>query len=157
MNSDTLNCLWILIFPIGIIEISTSRKCLLLLNFISFTITDHQALETNVTLIYISLFNKKFNRHTTKEFNFFRIIYVAMSNNQFSDLDNVKMTSQTHKYSGLLQNFIRKPHVYIDIGRPWIWNQCFYLGIWNDDRTKIIVLPSFQLATRLNSQSTNET
>jgi len=34
---------------------------------------------------------------------------------------------------------------------------CFYLGIWNDDRTKMIVLPSFQLATRLNSQNTNET
>jgi hypothetical protein len=26
MNSNTLNCLWILVFPIGIIEISTSRK-----------------------------------------------------------------------------------------------------------------------------------
>ena len=33
---------------------------------------------------------------------------------------------------------------------------CFYLVIWNDDRTKMIVLPSFQLATRLNSQNTNE-
>ena len=31
------------------------------------------------------------------------------------------------------------------------------LGIWNDDRTKMIVLPSFQLATRLNSQTTIET
>jgi len=34
----------------------------------------------------------------TKDYNFFRIIYVAMSNNQFSVLDNVKMTCQTHKY-----------------------------------------------------------
>jgi len=50
---------------------------------------------------------------------------------------------------------IRKRHVYIDIGWPCIWNQCFYLGIRNV-RTKIIVLPSFQLATRLNSQNTNE-
>ena len=36
-------------------------------------------------------------------------------------------------------------------------NQCLYLGIRNDDRTKMIVLPTFQFATRLNSQSTNET
>ena len=27
MNSDTLICLWILVFPIGIIEVSTSRNC----------------------------------------------------------------------------------------------------------------------------------
>jgi len=33
----------------------------------------------------------------------------------------------------------------------------FYLGIWNNYHTKIIVLPSFQLATRLNSQNTNKT
>jgi len=52
---------------------------------------------------------------------------------------------------------IRKTHVYIDIDWPWIWNQCFYLGIRNGDRTKIIVLPSFQLDTRLNSQNSNET
>jgi len=51
----------------------------------------------------------------------------------------------------------RKRHVYIDIGWPWIWNRCFYLGIWNDDRTEMIALPSFLLATRLNSQITNET
>jgi hypothetical protein len=52
---------------------------------------------------------------------------------------------------------IRKRHVYIDICWPWIWNQYFYLGIWNDDRTKIIVFPSFQLVTRINSQNRNET
>jgi len=51
----------------------------------------------------------------------------------------------------------RKRNVYIDIGWPWIWNQRFYLGIWNGDRTKMIVLPSFHLATQLNSQNTNET
>jgi len=51
---------------------------------------------------------------------------------------------------------IRKTHVYIDIRWPWIWNQYFYLGFWNDDRTIMIVLASFQLATRLNSQNTNE-
>ena len=51
----------------------------------------------------------------------------------------------------------RNRYVYIDIGWSWIWNQCFYLGIWNDDRTKMIVLPSFQLASRLNSHNTDET
>jgi hypothetical protein len=51
---------------------------------------------------------------------------------------------------------IRKRHVYIDIRWPWIWNQQFCLGIWIDDRTKMIILPSFQLATRLNSQNTYE-
>jgi len=33
----------------------------------------------------------------------------------------------------------------------------FLFGIWNDDRTKMIVLHTFQPATRLNSQNTNET
>jgi hypothetical protein len=52
---------------------------------------------------------------------------------------------------------IRKRHVYIDIRWPWISNLYFYLEFWNDDRTKIIVLPSFQIATRINSQNRNET
>ena len=51
---------------------------------------------------------------------------------------------------------IRERHVYIDFHWPWKWNQYFYLGIWNDERTKIIFLPSFQLVTRLNSQNRNE-
>ena len=52
---------------------------------------------------------------------------------------------------------IRKRHVFIDIRWPWKWNQYFYLGIWNDERTKIIFLPSLQLVTRLNTQKGNET
>ena len=52
---------------------------------------------------------------------------------------------------------IRKRHVYIDIRWPWKWNQYFYLGLWEDERSKIIFLPSFQLVTRLNSQNRNET
>ena len=51
---------------------------------------------------------------------------------------------------------IRKIHVYIDIVWPWIWKQCFYLGIWNEDRTKMIYLTSSQFGTRLNSQNTIE-
>ena len=31
------------------------------------------------------------------------------------------------------------------------------MGIWNDDRIKIIFFPSFQFVTRLNSQNRNET
>ena len=52
---------------------------------------------------------------------------------------------------------IRKRHVYIDIRWPWKWNQYFYMGIWEDERSKIIFLPSFQLVARLNSQNWNET
>ena len=52
---------------------------------------------------------------------------------------------------------IGKKHVYIYIRWPWKWNQYFYLGIWEDERSKIIFLRSFQLVTRLNSQNRNET
>ena len=51
---------------------------------------------------------------------------------------------------------IRKGLLYIDIGWPWIWKQYFYWGIWNEDRTKIIVLPSFELVTRINSKNRYE-
>ena len=50
---------------------------------------------------------------------------------------------------------IRKRYVYIDVPWPWKWNQYFYLRIWEDERSKIIFLPSFQLVTRLNSQNRN--
>ena len=52
---------------------------------------------------------------------------------------------------------IRKRHVYTDIHWPWKWNQYFYLGIWEDERSKIIFLHSFQFVTRLNSRNRNET
>ena len=52
---------------------------------------------------------------------------------------------------------IRKWHVYIDIRWYWKWNQYLYLGIWNDERTKIRFLPLFQFVARLNSQNRNET
>ena len=52
---------------------------------------------------------------------------------------------------------IRKIHVYIDIRLPWKCTQFLYLGIWNDERTKILFLNSIQLVTRLNSQNRNET
>ena len=51
---------------------------------------------------------------------------------------------------------IRKRHVYIDFRWLWKWNQYFDLGIWNDELTKIIFMPSFHLVTRLNSQNRNE-
>ena len=52
---------------------------------------------------------------------------------------------------------IRKRHVYTDIRWPWKWNQYFYFWIWEDERPKIISLPSFQQVTWLNSQNRNET
>ena len=67
------------------------------------------------------------------------------------------MTCQTQNTKVSFKITIWKRPVYIDIGWPWIWNQCFYLGIWNDDRTKMIVLPSFHFATRFNSHNANET
>ena len=88
-----------------------------------------------------------------KKFNIFCIIYVSMSNIHFSGLDNVNMTCITQVS---FINTIRKRHVYIDIRWPWKWNQYFNLGIWEDERSKIIFLPSFQLVTRLNSQNRNE-
>ena len=51
---------------------------------------------------------------------------------------------------------IRKRHVYIDIRWPWKWNQHFYLGIWEDERSKKIFC-FFLLFTLLNSQKRNET
>ena len=75
-----------------------------------------------------------------------------MSNIHFSGHDNVKMTCITQVFFKIT---IRKRHNYI--GWLWKWNQYFYLGIWEDERSKIIFLPSFQLVTRLNSQKGNET
>ena len=91
-----------------------------------------------------------------KNFIFFCIIYVAMSNIQFSGIDNVKMTSKHISTTVSLKITIRKRHVFIDISWPWKWKQYFYLGIWEDERSKIIFLPSFQLVTRLNSQKRNK-
>ena len=51
---------------------------------------------------------------------------------------------------------IRKRHVYIDIRCPWKWNQYFYLGIWEDERSKKNFC-FFLLVTLLNSQKWNET
>ena len=80
-----------------------------------------------------------------------------MSNNQFSALDNVKMTFKHISTRVSFKITTRKWYVYIDIGWPWIWNQSFDFGNSNADGTKMILLPSFQFATRLNSQNTNET
>ena len=80
-----------------------------------------------------------------------------MSNIHFSALDNVKMTGKNIITKGSFKITIRKIHVCIDFCWLWKWNQYFYLGIWNNGRTKIIFLPSFQLVTRLNSQNRNET
>ena len=76
-----------------------------------------------------------------------------MSNIHFSGVDNVKMTCIIQISFKIT---IRKRHVYIDIPWPWKWNQYFSLGIWEDERSKIIFLNSFQLVTQLNSQNRKE-
>ena len=77
-----------------------------------------------------------------------------MSNIHFSGLDNVKMICIPQVS---FKTTTRKRHVYIVIRWPRKWNQYIYLGIWEDKRSKIIFLPSFQFVTRLNSQNRNET
>ena len=44
MNPDTLICIWILAFPIGIIEVSTPRKWIFYFLSVPYTITDLQPL-----------------------------------------------------------------------------------------------------------------
>ena len=102
---------------------------------------------------YFTLLQRILTSKHMKIFNIFCIIYVAISNIHFSGLDNVKITYITQVSFKIT---IRRGHVYIDILWPWKWNQYFYLGIWEDERSKIIFLPSFQLITRLNSQNRNE-
>ena len=53
MNSDTLICIWILAFPIGIIQISTPRKWRFLLYFSSFH--DYWPPTTLISLVHNSL------------------------------------------------------------------------------------------------------
>ena len=44
MNSDTLICIWILAFPIGIIQVSVQRKWITYFISVPYTITDLQPL-----------------------------------------------------------------------------------------------------------------
>ena len=53
MNSDTLICIWILAFPIGIIQVSTTRKWRFFLYFISFYV--YWTPTTLISLVHNSL------------------------------------------------------------------------------------------------------
>ena len=53
MNSDTLICIWILAFPIGIIQVSTARKCGFL-NYFS-SLHNYWAPTTFISLVHNSL------------------------------------------------------------------------------------------------------
>ena len=110
--------------------------------------------DLHIHLTFLQLFSPP---HIRKYLIFFRIIYNAMPNNQYSALDNVKIICKRIGTKVSFKITLWKIHVHIDICRPWIWNHCFYFGIWNDDCTKMIVLVSIHLSTRLNSQNTNET
>jgi len=50
MNSDTLFCVWILVFAIGIIEVSTKRKWCFLFYFSSFN--DYWIPTTGISLVH---------------------------------------------------------------------------------------------------------
>ena len=63
-----------------------------------------------------------------------------MSNIHFPGLDNVKWLAKHISTKVSFKITIRKRHVYIDICWPWKWNQYLYLGIWEDERSKIIFL-----------------
>ena len=77
-------------------------------------------------------------------------------NIHISGLDNVKWLAKHISTKASFKITIRKRHVYIDIRWPWKWIQYSYLGIWEDESSKIIFLPSFQLVTQLNSQKKKE-
>ena len=105
---------------------------------------------------YIFHFSTRILNSThTKKFNIFRILYVSMCNNfQLSIISkwlakhistNVSSKLLVGKYIFTLTLVVLE---YVTI--------VYYLEIWNDYPTKMIVLPSFQLATRLNSQNINE-
>ena len=86
----------------------------------------------------------------TKNFIFFFEEYMSgcpTINFQFSKIS--KWLAKNINTNVSFKISLRKRHVYIDIDWPWMWNQFFCLGIWNDDRTKMIVLLSLQLATQM--------
>ena len=110
-----------------------------------------------MTFIYISLFYKNSKLHTNDwlDLIFFRIIYVALPINFLLSI----ISKWLAKHISTIVSFkitTGNRHVYIDSGWPWIWHHCFFgnLKWWS---TIMIVLHSFHLATRLNSQNTNET
>ena len=104
------------------------------------------------------IFYKEFQTpHILKNLIFFCIIYVRMSNIHFSVPILSKRLAKHINTKVSFKITIRTRHVYTDIRWPWKWNQYFYLGIWEDERSKIILLPAYQLVTRLNSQNRNET
>ena len=56
------------------------------------------------------------------------------------------MSKQLAKHINTKVSFkinIRKRHVYTDIRWPWKWNRYFYLGIWEEEGSKIIFLAFF--------------
>ena len=111
-----------------------------------------------MSFIYILNFYKNSKLHTYEVFNIFFAYHMSRSPTIHFQLSIMSQWFVKHIRTKVsFQNTNTKTHVYIDIRWPWIWKPYFYLGIWNDDRTKIIVLPSFQQATRLNSQKRYET
>ena len=94
----------------------------------------------------------------TKVFNIFFALYMSRCPTIKFELSIMPKLLEKHISTKVsVKITIRERHVYIDFRWPWKWNQYFYFGIRNDESTKIIFLPSFQLVTRLNPQNRNET
>jgi len=90
----------------------------------------------------------------TKEFKFYLALYMTRCPTINFHLSIMSKWLAKHiRMKVSFKTPARKRHVYNDIGWTWIWNQCFYMGIWNNDRTQMMVLPSFHLATRFNWQN----
>jgi len=107
--------------------------------------------------IYFTYLQEFYRPHIRKYLKVFRIIGDALSKIHFHFSIMSKWIAKHICNKVSFKITIRKRHVYIDIRWPWKWNQYFHFGIWLDDPTKMITLPSFQLAKKLNSQNTNET
>ena len=107
---------------------------------------------------YFNFLQRILTSTQTTEFNILFAEYVSRCRTFNFQLSKITKWNDKHIITKVFFKItIMKRHGYNDIGWDWIWNQCFYLVIWNDDRNKILVLPSLQLATRFNSQKTNET
>ena len=94
-------------------------------------------------------FTKILTSTPMKKFNIFLHNICRDVQHSISVLDNVKMTAKLISTKVSFKITIRKRHVHIDTRLPWKWKQYLYLEIREDERSKIIFLPSYQLVTRL--------
>ena len=94
---------------------------------------------------YIFQFFKRILNSTHKKYNIFlhNICRVVPKFNFQLSIMSKRLASHISTKDSL-KITIRKRYVYIDIRWPWKWSQYFYMGIWNDERIKIIFLLHFR-------------